>query len=58
LLFIQPEKPLCKGLLDKGKNRRGSINLGGQYRVRKRGTLKKDFSLGLKGINMSHINLG
>jgi len=58
LLFIRPERPLCKGLLDKGKNGRGSINLEGQYRVRKRETLEKDFSLGLKGINILYINLG
>jgi len=58
LLLIQPEKPLCKGLPDKGKNRQGSVNLGGQYGVRKRETLKEDSSLGLKGINISHINLG
>ena len=47
-----------KELPDKGKGRRGSINLGGQYRVRKRGTLEKDSSLGLKGINMLYIDLG
>jgi len=58
LLFIRPEKPLYKGLPDKGKNGRGSINLGGQYRVRKRGTLEKDSSLGLKGIDILYINLG
>ena len=43
---------------DKGKNGQGSVNLGGQYRVKKRGTLKKDSSLGLKGINILYINLG
>jgi len=58
LLLIWPEKPLCKELPDKGKNGRGSINLGGQYGVRKRGTLEKDSFLGLKGIDMLHINLG
>jgi len=58
LLFIQPERPLCKELLDKGKNGRGFVNLGEQYRVRKRETLKEDFSLGLKGINILYINLG
>jgi len=45
-------------LPDKGKNGQGSVNLGGQYRVGKRGTLKKDFFLGLKGINILYINLG
>jgi len=58
LLLIQPERPLCKELPDKGKNGQGSVNLGGQYRVKKRGTLEKDFSLGLKGINILYINLG
>jgi len=45
-------------LPDKGKNRQGSVNLGGQYRVRKRGTLEEDFPLGLKGIDMLYVNLG
>jgi len=45
-------------LLDKGKNGRGSVNLGGQYRVGKRGTLEKDSSLGLKEIDMLYVNLG
>jgi len=58
LLFIRPEKPFCKGLPDKGKNRRGSINLGKQCGVRKRETLEKDSSLGLKRINILYINLG
>jgi len=58
LLLIQLEKLLYKGLLDKGKNGQGSVNLGGWYRARKRGTLEKDSSLGLKGINMLYINLG
>jgi len=57
LLLIWPERPLCKGLPDEGKNGRGSINSGGWYRAGKRGTLEKDSSLGLKGINMLHINL-
>jgi len=57
LLLIQPERPLCKKLPDKGKNRQGSINLGGQCGVGKRGTLEKDSSLGLKGIDILHINL-
>jgi len=50
--------PPYKELPNKGKSRQGSVNLGGQYRVRKRGTLEKDSSLGLKGINMLYINLG
>jgi len=58
LLLIWPERPLCKGLLDKGKNGRGSVDLGGQYGVGKRGTLEEDSSLGLKGINILYINLG
>ena len=52
------KRPPYKELPNKGKGRRSSINLGGQYRVRKKGTLEKDFSLGLKGINMLYINLG
>jgi len=51
-------RPLRQGLPNKGKNGRGSVNTGGQYGVGKRGTLEEDSSLGLKGINMSHINLG
>ena len=52
-----------KGLLyqelpNKSKNRRGSINTGGQRGVGKRETLEEDSSLGLKGIDMLHINLG
>ena len=47
-----------KELPNKGKNKRGPINLGGQYRARKRETLKEDSFLGLKGINILHINLG
>jgi len=58
LLFIWPKRPLCKGLPDKGKNGQGSVDLGGQCGVRKRGTLEEDSSLGLKGINMLYINLG
>ena len=47
-----------KKLPNKGNNKRGLVNLEGQYGVRKRGTLKEDSSLGLKGINMLYINLG
>ena len=55
---MRPKRLPCKELPDKGKSGRGSVNLGGQYRVGKRGTLEKDSSLGLKGINMLHIDLG
>jgi len=58
LLLIWLEGPLRQGLPDKGKNRRGSVNIGGQYRAGKRGTLKEDSSLGLKGINILYVNLG
>ena len=52
------KRPLYKRLPNSSKGKRGSINLGGQYRVGKRGTLEEDSSLGLKGINMLYINLG
>jgi hypothetical protein len=45
-------------LPNKGKSRQSLVDLKGQYRVRKRGILKKDSSLGLKGINILYINLG
>jgi hypothetical protein len=45
-------------LLNKGKSRQSLVNSRGQYRVGKRGTLEEDSSLGLKGINILHINLG
>jgi len=45
-------------LPNSGEDKRGPVNLGGWYRVRKRGTLEENSSLGLKGINMLHINLG
>ena len=51
-------RPPCKELPDKGKDKRGPINLGGQYGARKRGTLEEDSSLGLKGINILYVNLG
>ena len=41
----------------KGKSRQSLVNLKGQYRVKKKETLKKNFSLGLKGINILYINL-
>jgi Lon protease-like protein len=44
-------------LPNKGKSGRSLVNLRGQYRVRKRGTLKEDSSLGLKGIDILYINL-
>jgi hypothetical protein len=52
------KRPPYKELPNKGKSRRGSANLEGQYRVKKRGTLEKDSSLGLEGINILYINLG
>jgi hypothetical protein len=45
-------------LPNKDKSGQSLINSRGQYRVGKRETLKEDSSLGLKGINISHINLG
>ena len=42
----------------KGKSGQSPVNLKGQYKVKKRKTLKKIFSLGLKGINILYINLG
>ena len=53
-----PKRLLCKGLPNKSKSRRSPVDLGGQYRVRKRGTLEEDSSLGLKGIDMLYVNLG
>jgi hypothetical protein len=44
-------------LPNKSNSRQDSINLEGQYRVKKRGTLKEDSSLGLKGIDILYINL-
>jgi hypothetical protein len=55
---MQPEKPFCKGLPNKGKSGQSLINPRGQYKVGKRGTLEEDSSLGLKGIDMLYINLG
>jgi hypothetical protein len=45
-------------LLNKGKSRQDSINPEGQYKVEKRGILKKDSSLELKEIDILYINLG
>jgi hypothetical protein len=45
-------------LPNKGKSRQSLVDLRGQYRVKKRGTLKEDSSLGLKGIDILYINLG
>ena len=53
-----PERLLYKGLPNKGKSKQSSTNLRGQYKVKKRGTLEEDSSLGLKGINILYINLG
>jgi hypothetical protein len=54
---VQLKRLFCKGLLNKGKSRRSLVDSRGQYRVRKRGTLKEDSSLGLKGIDILYINL-
>ena len=54
---MRPERPLYKKLPNKGKSRQGSVNLKRQYRVKKRGILKEDSFLGLKGINILYINL-
>jgi hypothetical protein len=45
-------------LPNKNKSGQSPVDPRGQYRVRKRGILKKDSSLGLKGINILYINLG
>jgi hypothetical protein len=55
---VQLERLFCKGLLNKGKSRQSLINSKEQYRVKKRGILKEDSSLKLKGIDMLYINLG
>jgi hypothetical protein len=52
------KRPFCKGLPNKGKSGRSLVDSRGQYGVRKRGTLKEDSSLGLKGINILHVDLG
>ncbi len=39
------------------KNKWNLKSLGGQYRIKKRGTLREDSSLGLKGINILYVNL-
>jgi hypothetical protein len=54
---MQLKRPFYKGLLNKGKSRQSLVNLRGQYRVRKRGILEEDSSLGLKGIDILYINL-
>ena len=51
------KKPLYKRLPSKGKSRQSPVNLREQYGVRKKEILK-DFSLGLKGINILYVNLG
>ena len=55
---MRPKRPLYKRLLNSGKGKQGPNNLGGQHRIGKRGTLEEDSSLGLKGINILHVNLG
>src|SRR6266699_7252237 len=54
---MRPKRPLCKELPYSSKDKQGFIRLKGRYRVRKRGTLEEDSSLGLKGINILYINL-
>jgi predicted NUDIX family phosphoesterase len=54
---VWPKRLFYKGLPNKGKSGQSLINLKGQYRVRKRGTLEEDSSLGLKGIDILYINL-
>jgi hypothetical protein len=54
---MQPERLFYKGLPNKGKSKRSLINLKEQYKVKKRGILKEDSSLELKGIDMLYINL-
>jgi hypothetical protein len=55
---MQPERLFCKGLPNKSKSRQSLINSKRQYGVEKRGILKEDSSLGLKGINILYVNLG
>jgi len=55
---LRLERPPYKELSDKRKSGRGPVNLGGQRRVGKRGTLEEDSSLGLKGIDMLDVDLG
>ena len=55
---MRPKRLFCKGLPNKGKSGQSLINPKGQYKVKKRGTLEEDSSLGLKGIDMLYINLG
>ena len=57
MLLIQLKRPLCKGFFSKSKNRQSPVNLKGQYKVKKKGTLEEDSSLGLKGINILYISL-
>ena len=54
---MRPERPFCKGLSNKGKSGQSLVDLRGQYGVKKRGILKEDSSLGLKGIDILYINL-
>jgi hypothetical protein len=44
-------------LPNKNKSRQSPVNLRGQYKVKKRGILKEDSSLELKGIDILYINL-
>ena len=51
------ERPLYKELPYSSKDKWGFIRPKGRYRVRKRGTLEEDSSLGLKGIDILYVNL-
>ena len=55
---MDKKKPLYKELPYKYKKKISFINLRGQYKAGKRGPLKEDSFLGVKGINMSYIDLG
>jgi hypothetical protein len=44
-------------LPNKGKSGQSLVDLRGQYRVKKKGILEEDSSLGLKGIDILYINL-
>ena len=58
MLFIWLEGLLYKELSYSGKDKQSFIRPKGRHKIRKKGTLEKDSSLGLKGINILYINLG
>ena len=51
------KEPLYKELSYSGKDKQSFIRPKGRHKIRKKGTLEKDSSLGLKGINILYINL-